>query len=174
MDTPGFGGPADPLGNAAYLASRRADALVLALDLGAPISRPDLDAIVRCADRFAEITLVGTRIDRIRGWQRVLDDSHRALAAALPAVRITTLGLSNRLAEAAFAADDDGEAMELLDESGIGELQRVLVDVGDRLRHVRLSNFNALLDGIVSRAHPRRHVPASPTPRTTTSATSNG
>jgi hypothetical protein len=149
VDTPGLASAADPRGNRTYLTTRRADHLVVVIDLATPISRGELDFAVRCADRFAMITVVGTRIDRIRGWRSVLDDSAAALRAALPGVDITALGLSPALADAAFDPDlADAEADELLADSGLSALQAHLADLLDRRRHVRLANFSTLLEAI--------------------------
>lgn len=149
IDNVGHGAVHDPRGNRSYLVSRRADHLLVVQDLATPLSGPDGEFVVRCADRFASIALVGTRIDRIRGWRRVLDDSAAALRAALPHCEIVTFGVSPVLADAAFSPDtDDDEAVELLEESGLAGLQSHLVGLANGRRTLRLANFTALLDSI--------------------------
>lgn len=149
IDNVGHGAVHDPRGNRSYLVSRRADHLMVVQDLATPLSGPDGEFVVRCADRFASIALVGTRIDRVRGWRRVLDDSAAALRSALPHCEIVTFGVSPVLADAAFSPDtDDDEAVELLEESGLAGLQSHLVRLANGRRTLRLANFTALLDSI--------------------------
>lgn len=149
VDTPGFGAATDARANRTFLATRRADHLMVVVDLGTPLSRPELELIVRCADRFAAIAVVGTRIDRIRGWRQVLDDSVTAISQELPHLDVVSFGVSVSLAEAAFDPGiDDDEATELLVDSGISRLQAHLDTIATRRRHLRLANFASLLDSI--------------------------
>jgi hypothetical protein len=151
VDTPEVGSPTDPRGNRAYLATRRADHLLVVVDLGAPLSRPDVAFVERCADRFAAITVVGTRIDRIRGWQHVLDDSVAAIIDRLPDLDVSAFGVAPNLAEAAFDPElGDDESMELLTDSGIGGLQAHLDAIVTRRRHLRLANFSSLLESVAA------------------------
>jgi len=149
IDTPSPGTLADPRGNRTYLTTRRADHLVAVVDLAAPLSAPEVELIARCADRFASVTLVGTRIDRIRGWQRVLDDSVAAVTAMLPNCRVDSFGVSPVLADAAFDPTlEDAEAVELLTDSRLSAIQAHLTTVVERRRHTRLANFATLLNSI--------------------------
>lgn len=147
VDTPGAGSVADPQGDQAFLASRRADQIVVVVDLTAPIARSDLELVERCVDRFASITLVGTHIERIRGWQSVLDDSAEAVSRIAAHLDITSIGVSPVLADLAFDPDiDDEEALELLADSGLSALQLHLTQLVDQRRRLRLANFSTLLD----------------------------
>ena len=147
VDTPGAGSVADPHGNQAYLASRRADQIIVVVDLTAPIARSDLELVQRCVDRFASVILVGTHIERIRGWQSVLQDSTDAILRVAPHLDIVSIGVSPVLADLAFGPDvDDAEALELLDDSGVSALQTEMAQLVDQRRRRRLSNFSTLLD----------------------------
>lgn len=147
VDTPGVNGVDQIAGRRALAASERADALVYVVDASSPLNASELATLVEAARRVSAVAVVVSRIDRFRGWRTIVADAAAAIRDQPALDGAVVLGVSSRLADAAFAPDlDDDESMELLSDSGLPELQEFLASVVRRIRHVRLRNLVATVD----------------------------
>jgi energy-coupling factor transporter ATP-binding protein EcfA2 len=150
IDTPGANGPDALAARRAVQAAGIADALLFVVDASSPINAGEVELLLQVAGRVTSLAVVVSKIDRHRGWRAIVADASRAVADRLPDREVTVLGVSSKLAEAAFDPDlDDAEAVELLADSGLSELQEFLAVVIRRIRFVRLRNLLATVSAVV-------------------------
>jgi Dynamin family len=142
IDTPGVGGLDASHGATTLAALSDADALIFVLDSSAPLSRPELNFIVKAAQRIQSVILVMTKADVFPGWRAVLDENRQLLRQFAPRfadqeiilVRSPLFFAATRRRGAGDAAGAD----RFLERSGIpqlvGHLRRDLLQRSDGIR----------------------------------------
>jgi hypothetical protein len=149
IDTPGVGGLAAVHGDITLAALSRADALVFTLSAGAPLSRPELDFLSRAAARIDTVVLLLTKTDAYPGWRRVMEEDRELLRDRAPRFADgPILPVSAKLARLAVATetgDDPHLAAELRMDSGLNDLEQLLIDrVAARRTRLRMANATRL------------------------------
>jgi ribosome biogenesis GTPase A len=84
IDTPGVGGLDAVHGATTLEALSDADALIFVLDASAPLSRPELNFLVKAADRVHSVVMVMTKTDVFPGWRTILDENRKLLQQYAP------------------------------------------------------------------------------------------
>lgn len=140
LDTPGAGG-LDPAHAAVALdAVERATALLFVADASAPLSQPELDFLVRAAQRVNTVVFALTKVDAFGGWRRIAEDNQALLRARAP--RFATapwFGVSARLAETALQLPATDRAA-LAEASNIAALQHALIELAGHGHQLQLAN----------------------------------
>ncbi len=149
VDAPGLGGLARAGGLAALSSLNGADAALLVIDGGAPISPLELEFVRQAAERVEDVVLALDRNDRQHGWQEVAreTDGHLASIAGLRGRSAVLPTCARMKSRADGMAQEDGAtelATELVRSSGIPEL-------GTRLERLAAERAGALLAARVSR-----------------------
>lgn len=146
LDTPGVNGLDELAARRAVAATRTVDAVVYVIDASSPFTTSELRLLSEVSARVRSVVVVVTRIDRFRGWRRIITETEPVVNTLPGLGRVRVIGVSSKLAEAAFDPSlDDDEAVELLSESGLPELQQHLSNVVRRLRFLRLGNLTATI-----------------------------
>lgn len=130
-----------------------ADAAIVCVPASAPVTAADLDLLRRLGERVDRVIVAFTWIDRLRGWERIIDDSRRIFERDLPGVTLVDTAVSGRLAALCWEdADlDPAEREDLLEESGIGRLRSILdTEVLGRSQLLRLANLTRICTGVVA------------------------
>lgn len=127
VDTPGAGGLESLHGELAVEAAASATALLFVIDASAPITRGELDFLHNVGDRVETVVFALTKIDRYRGWQRILEEDRRLLAEHAPRfAEVVVHPVSARMVELAATAPSDQTGDMLRQHSGITELRAAL------------------------------------------------
>lgn len=149
IDTPGVGGLDTAHGQMTLAAFSGADALIFVLDASAPLSRPELNFLVKAAQRIQSVILVLTKTDVFTGWRSILDEDRKLLQQFAPRfadkeilpVRSPVFFEASRKR----AAGDEGTADRFLEKSGIPLLAiRLREDLLRRSKSIRLANGHRL------------------------------
>ncbi len=129
VDTPGVGGLNSGHAELTLQTLAFADALVFVVEAGAQFRGPELEFLKKASSRIETVILVMTKTDLHRGWRTILEDNLKVLGEYAPRFSsCPVVPTSAALALRGLRSPDPDDARELLDESGVGELQRVLVD----------------------------------------------
>ena len=146
LDTPGVNGLDELAARRAIAATRTVDAVVYVIDASSPFTKSELRLLSEVSVRVRSVVVVVTRIDRFRGWRRIITETEPVVNTLPGLGRVRVIGVSSKLADAAFDPSlNDAEAVELLSESGLPELQQHLSDVVRRVRFLRLGNLTATI-----------------------------
>ena len=149
IDTPGVGGLDAAHGQMTLAALSSADALILVLDASAPLSRPELNFLVKAAQRIQSVILVLTKTDIFTGWQSILDEDRKLLQQFAPRfadkeilpIRSPVFFQASRKR----AAGDEGTADRFLEKSGVPLLaKRLREDLLQRSSSIRVANGHRL------------------------------
>ncbi len=149
IDTPGVGGLDTAHGQMTLAAFSSADALIFVLDASAPLSRPELNFLVKAAERIQSVILVLTKTDVFAGWRAILDEDRKLLQQFAPRfankeilpVRSPVFFQASRKR----AAGDEDTANRFLGKSGIPLLaKRLREDLLQRSSSIRLANGHRL------------------------------
>lgn len=126
VDTPGMGGLDEVHGELAAEAAAGATALLFVLDAAAPITRGELEFLIRLGDRVETVLFALTKTDLHRGWRQILDANRAALARHASRFADAQFHpVSARLAEMASGTGVEVAAL-LRERSGIAALQTAL------------------------------------------------
>jgi hypothetical protein len=154
IDTPGVGGLDTTHGQMTLAALSGADALIFVLDASAPLSRPELNFLVKAAQRIQSVILVLTKTDVFTGWRSILDEDRKLLQQFAPrfADKEILPVRSPIFFQAARkrAEGDEGTADRFLEKSGIPLLaKRLREDLLQRSNNIRLANGHRLALSVV-------------------------
>lgn len=145
VDTPGVGGLESGHAALTLQSLRSADVLLFVLEAGAQIREPELRFLKEAASRISRVVLAFTKVDLYRGWRQVAEDNQSILARYAPRLaKVPLVPISSVLASKAarFAGEDEEAARELLEESGVPELRRVVREaIGSDVKDVRVANL---------------------------------
>jgi F0F1-type ATP synthase membrane subunit b/b' len=121
---------------------RDADALLFVLEAGAQIRAHELAFLQSAASRINRVVFAFTKVDIHRGWQTVLATNRQILAERAPRlIDCPMIAVSSQLALRALTLEGD-DCEELRTESGVGELERILVEqVAGRTAKLRAANL---------------------------------
>jgi hypothetical protein len=141
IDTPGVGGLEAAHGSATLESLRYAHALLFVSDASRAYTAAELAFLRSAAARIDTVVFALTKIDLEEAWERVAADNGALLQENAPRFATSpVVAVSSRLLDEARAAEDS-LAAELLEESGIPQLERVLLAmVADRASLLALSN----------------------------------
>ena len=129
VDTPGVGGLNSGHAQLTLQTLPYADALLFVVEAGAQFRSAELAFLNRASSRIDTVVLAMTKTDMHRGWRTIIDDNLEVLRQQAPRfISAPVVPISNVLALRALKTDDPDDAAELLAESGIPELRRVLID----------------------------------------------
>jgi predicted GTPase len=142
VDTPGVGGLESGHAALTLQSLRDADALLFVLEAGAQIRAEELAFLQTAAARINRVVFAFTKVDIHRGWQSVMAVNRQILSERAPRLaECPMIAVSSQLALRGLGLDGDG-AEELRRESGISELERVLVEqVAGRTAKLRAANL---------------------------------
>ena len=144
VDTPGVDSVVARHADVTLAALALADALVLVVDPGRPLTAPELAFLGEATQRVGHVVFVLTKLDLHREWRRVLDDDRALIATHAPRfARAPFVPVSGRLMAAASDARRRGRdalADRVAAESGGDALVAELARVGADLEVVRLGN----------------------------------
>jgi Dynamin family len=127
VDTPGHGGLESVTGSISVPIARQADAVVFVLDAGSPISAPELAFLHSVSARVDAVIVAVAKKDDYPGWSRIVEDDRELLRRYAPELaNVPVIAVSAHVAEAAKAREPGSAATALWNESGLGELQRML------------------------------------------------
>jgi len=84
IDTPGVGGLDAVHGATTLEALSDADALIFVLDASAPMSRPELNFLIKAAQRIQSVIIVLTKTDVFPGWRSILDENRQLFTKYAP------------------------------------------------------------------------------------------
>ena len=142
VDTPGVGGLDSGHAELTLQSLKDADALLFVLEAGAQIRGPELNFLQTAASRIDHVVIALTKVDIHRGWQTVMDTNRQILADRAPRLAACPMiAVSSQLALRACAMEGP-DAEELRNESGVAELERVLVeDVAGDTAKLRVANL---------------------------------
>jgi hypothetical protein len=143
VDTPGVGGLEGSHAELTLATLPVADALLMVLDAGSPMSSSELAFLQEASERVSSVVFAVTMTDRFRGWRTIVDDNRSLLREHAPRFAdATIIGVSSRLAQAANEqVDRPDRADKLLAESHIEELRATLRQLVDTSQGVRLANL---------------------------------
>jgi hypothetical protein len=149
IDTPGVGGLDAVHGATTLAALSDADALIFVLDAAAPVSRPELNFLVKAAQRIQSVILVLTKTDVFPGWQSILDENRQLFRKFAPRfAEQQIIPVRSPLFFEAMkrrAAGDSAAADRFLERSGIPVLRRRLREgVLRRSTSLRIANGHRL------------------------------
>lgn len=134
VDTPGLGGLDGDHARIALRQAEGAGVLLVVLDAGTVLSRPELDAIAGVVERVPELVVALARTDRNpAGWRQVLAEDRAILEGA--GVRAPIVPVSSVLAQEAGSAEAGGDpdtAQMLWEASGIPVLAAALTAAAGR------------------------------------------
>lgn len=134
IDTPGVGGLQSGHAELTLQSLQFADALMFVIEAGAQFRAAELAFLRRASARIDTVILVLTKIDLHRGWRTIVRDNLAILQEQAP--RFATcpvVPVSSLLCLLGLQSDDPEEAKALRNESGMAELEGVLVErVADR------------------------------------------
>ncbi|MEV4401518.1 dynamin family protein [Actinoplanes sp. NPDC049598] len=140
LDTPGVGGLDPAHATVALAAVERATALMFVADASAPLSRPELDFLVKASERVDAVVFALTKVDAFPGWRRIAEDNQALLRAHAPRFADAPwFPVSSLLAELAVQAGPADQAA-LVEASRIAELQHALVELAGRGHQLQLAN----------------------------------
>ena len=170
VDTPGAGGLASPASVSTMAELPGSDAVLLVCDAGRELTAPELALARTAAAVGATVVVVLTRTDLHPHWRRIADlDRGHLDRAGDPMRGVVVLPTSATLALLAAERDDpaDGTGRALVEESGIGELRRVLTEevaAGRQARRVRMAADEVLVacDQVATRFRTERDALADP------------
>jgi hypothetical protein len=147
VDSPGVGGLDSGHAELTLQSLREADALLFILEAGAQIRAQELKFLQTAAARINQVVFALTKIDIHRGWQTVLETNRQILADRAPRLASAPMiPVSSQLALRATTIEG-ADSDELWKESGVAELERVLVEsVGGRTAKLRA--FNLVQSGV--------------------------
>jgi Dynamin family len=138
VDTPGAGGLDPAHAEIALDAVERATALLFVVDASAPLSRPELDFLVRASERVNAVVFALTKIDAYPDWRVIADDNRGLLRAYAPRFAAAPwFPVSPLLAELALRGPGGAD---LVAESRIPDLQHALVELAGRGHLLQLAN----------------------------------
>ena len=145
IDTPGVGGLDSQHGAMTLTALAGADALLFVLDASAPMSRPELQFLMRASASIQTVVFALSKADLNPGWKAVLDEDRRLLKEHAPRFanqRIFAIRAPDaERAERKRRAGDHAEAERLGERSGLPALVHHLrTTVIQRSAHVRQAN----------------------------------
>jgi hypothetical protein len=149
VDTPSLGGLARAHGLAVLSSLSGADAALVVVDGGSPISVLELEFVRQAAGRVDDVVLVLDRNDRQHGWQEVARETQEHLSRQ-PELRgrsavIPTCARMKLRADRRSARDGGGDlAAELIRSSGVP-------DIAARLQRLAAERAGALLAARVTR-----------------------
>jgi Dynamin family len=149
IDTPGVGGLDAVHGATTLTALSDADALIFVLDASAPLSRPELNFLVKAAQRIQTVILVMTKTDIFPGWLTILDENRKLLRQFAPrfADQEILRVRSPLFFEAARrrAAGDAAGADRFLERSGIPQLiAHLRENILQRSASIKIANGHRL------------------------------
>ena len=110
IDTPGFGGLALSGEGVSRVLLRAVHAVVMVADASMPLSRPELDIIIKAATACPAILLAVSKTDLYPSWRNIVADDEATLAAA--GLDLPVLPLSSALMGHALRRQDDALAAE--------------------------------------------------------------
>lgn len=149
IDTPGVGGLDAVHGATTLEALSDADALIFVLDASAPMSKPELNFLIKAAQRIESVIIVLTKTDVFPNWRTVLDDDRELFRQHAP--RFTDQQIIPVRSPLFFeamrrrAAGDTAAADRFLDRSGIPLLTRQLREsLLQRADSIRAANGHRL------------------------------
>ena len=129
IDTPGVGGLESGHGALTLQSLRSADALLFVIEAGAQFRAAELDFLQRAASRVDTVLLILTKVDLHRGWRAILEDNARILQSQAPRFAgCPAVAVSSMLALRGLQSEDPQDAWELREESGIGQLERMIAE----------------------------------------------
>jgi hypothetical protein len=129
IDTPGNGGLESAQGAISVPTARQADAIIFVLDAGAPLTSPELAFLRETSANVDAVIIVIGKTDDYPGWKKIVADDADLLARFAPGLADAPLvPVSARVAEAALAQPPGPVADELWRESGLADLERVLME----------------------------------------------
>jgi hypothetical protein len=140
VDTPGTGGLDPAHAEVALDAVSRATALLYVADASSPLSKPELDFLVRASRTVNAVVFALTKVDAYPGWKGIAEDNRALLRAYAPRFAgAPWFGVSARLAELALtAAPEQGAA--LVEASRVAPLQHALVELAGRGHQLQVAN----------------------------------
>ncbi len=142
VDTPGVGGLESGHAALTLQSLREADALLFVLEAGAQIRAQELAFLQTASARINRVVFAFTKVDIHRGWESVMAVNRQILSERAPRLaECPMIAVSSQLALRALGMSDD-DAAELRRESGVAELERVLVEqVAGRTAKLRAANL---------------------------------
>jgi predicted GTPase/F0F1-type ATP synthase membrane subunit b/b' len=142
VDTPGVGGLESGHAALTLQSLRDADALLFVLEAGAQIRAEELAFLQTAASRINRVIFALTKVDMHRGWQTIMATNRQILAERAPRLaECPVVAVSSQLALRALSLEGP-DADELRQESGLAELEDVLVkQVAGRTAKLRAANL---------------------------------
>jgi hypothetical protein len=149
IDTPGVGGLDAVHGATTLAALSDADALIFVLDASAPLSRPELNFLIKAAQRIESVILVLTKTDVFPGWRTILDENRQLFRQFAPRFADQEiLPVRSPLFFEAMRKRDAGDAASadrFLERSGIPLLvEHLREDLLQRSASIRIANGHRL------------------------------
>jgi predicted GTPase len=155
VDTPGVDGLAARHAEITLAALGLADALVLVLDAGRPLTAPELAFLKEATRRIGTVVFALTKSDTHREWRRVLDDDRALVSHHAPRFAgAPFVGVSGKLKTVADRARGLGRA-EVADrveaEANTAALAAELVAMAGAAELLRLGNAVQLAHIVIAR-----------------------
>jgi signal recognition particle receptor subunit beta len=155
IDTPGVGGLDSQHAAMTLTALAGADALLFVLDASAPLSRPELQFLIRAASSIQTVVFALSKADLNPGWRAVLDEDRRLLMEHAPRFashRIFPIRAPDaERAERKRQLGDAANAQRLAERSGLPTLVHHLrTTVIQRAAEVRQANAYRLAFSILA------------------------
>ncbi|MBO9578874.1 MAG: dynamin family protein [Microbacteriaceae bacterium] len=127
VDTPGSGGVDPAHARVAIASAERASVLLLVTDAGGRITEPALAFLDACAEHADAIVVAVNQIDKLPGWEIVLEENTRLLHERDPRyASVAVLGVSAQLANQARLRERPESRERLYAASGMEALLEAL------------------------------------------------